>query len=70
MSFMTGLLLYVMIWVVVLFIALPWGVRIPDQVQQGHATSAPENPYIGIKVLATSLLSALLWIVGYLVLMR
>ena len=65
---MTGLLLYVMIWVVVLFMALPWGIRIPDQVQEGHATSAPENPHIGIKILATSLLSALLWIVGYLIL--
>lgn len=70
MSFMTGFLLYVMIWVVVLFMVLPWGIRIPDQVQEGHATSAPENPYIGIKVLATSLLSVLVWIVGYLVLTR
>ncbi|EKE09764.1 MAG: hypothetical protein ACD_16C00111G0008 [uncultured bacterium] len=68
MSFATGFLLYIMIWVVVLFMTLPWGVRIPDTVEPGHATSAPENPYMGVKVLVTSLLSALIWIVGYLVL--
>jgi len=68
MSFMTGLLLYVVIWVVILFMVLPWGVRIPDKVEKGHATSAPENPHMGIKLLVTSLISALLWVVAYLVL--
>ena len=65
---MTGLLLYVIIWVVVLFMALPWGVRIPTKIEKGHATSAPENPNIGIKFLVTSVISGLLWVVMYLVL--
>jgi predicted secreted protein len=65
---MTGLLLYVVIWVVILFMALPWGVRIPDKIEKGHATSAPENPYIGIKLLVTSLIAALLWVVAYILL--
>lgn len=63
-----GIIVYVMIWVVVLFLVLPWGVRIPDRVESGHADSAPETPYIGLKLLITSVLSALLSVVAYLVL--
>ena len=68
MSFMTGLLLYVVIWVVILFMVLPWGVHIPEKIEKGHATSAPENPYMWIKLLVTSLIAALLWIVAYILL--
>jgi predicted secreted protein len=68
MTFATGMVVYVMIWVVVLFLVLPWGVRLPDKIEQGHADSAPEHPYIGLKFLATSFLSTLLWVIAYLVL--
>ncbi len=68
MTFTIGLIVYVMIWVVVLFLVLPWGVRIPDKIEQGHATSAPENPHIGLKLLITSVVSAFLWVIAYLVL--
>jgi len=68
MTFSIGLILYVMIWVVVLFLVLPWGVRIPDQVKPGQATSAPEKPYIGLKFLITTIISAFLWVIAYLVL--
>ena len=70
MSFTISLIIYVMIWVIVLFLVLPWGVRIPDKVEPGHATSAPEQPYIGLKLLITSMLSALLWVVAYLILSK
>lgn len=68
MTFSTGMVVYVMIWVIVLFMVLPWGVSIPDKVEQGHANSAPTNPYIGLKFLITSVLSAFLWVIAYLVL--
>lgn len=68
MSFTTSIIVYVMIWVVVLFLALPWGIRIPEKVEPGHATSAPENPQIGLKLLITSLASLFLWIIAYLLL--
>lgn len=68
MTFATGIIVYVMIWVVVLFLVLPWGVRLPERVEQGHADSAPEHPYIGLKFLITSVISVLLWVVAYLVL--
>ena len=68
MTFTLGLMVYVMIWVVLLFMVLPWGIHIPKTVAKGHATSAPENPYIGLKLLITSVASALLWVVAYLIL--
>ncbi|MBS0271291.1 MAG: DUF1467 family protein [Proteobacteria bacterium] len=70
MTFTIGLMVYVMIWVIVLFMVLPWGIRIPDKIEPGHATSAPEKANIGIKLLTTSFLSALLWIVAYLILKK
>jgi predicted secreted protein len=68
MTFATGPMVYIMIWVVILFMVLPWGVSIPEKVEKGHATSAPSNPHMGIKLLVTSVLSFLIWIVAYLVL--
>ncbi|MBY0501295.1 MAG: DUF1467 family protein [Alphaproteobacteria bacterium] len=68
MSVTTSIIVYVMIWVIVLFLVLPWGIRIPEKVEPGHATSAPENPYIGMKLLVTSIASMFLWIIAYLLL--
>lgn len=67
MNFSTGSVVYVMIWVVLLFLVLPWGIHIPDKIEKGHADSAPETPYIGLKFLITSVLSAFLWVVAYVV---
>jgi len=67
MSWFTGILVFVMIWWVVLFMVLPWGVRVPDDPEPGHATSAPSNPMIGRKALITTAISAVIWVVIYLV---
>ncbi|MCP5118853.1 MAG: DUF1467 family protein, partial [bacterium] len=50
MNWFTGVLVYVMIWWVVLFTVLPWGVRVPDEHAPGHATSAPAKPMMLRKV--------------------
>jgi len=68
MTFTTGSVVYVMIWVVVLFMVLPWGVRIPVNIEKGHADSAPDTPHIGFKFLITSVLSAFFWVIVYLIL--
>jgi predicted secreted protein len=70
MTFTTSILLYVMIWVVVLFLVLPWGVRIPENPQKGHATSAPEQAKMGLRLLVTSVCSLLLWIIAFLILKK
>jgi predicted secreted protein len=70
MTLSTGILIYVMIWVVLLFMVLPWGVNMPERVEKGHANSAPLNPHLGLKFLITTALSALLWVVAFLVLRK
>ncbi|MBI2707572.1 MAG: DUF1467 family protein [Proteobacteria bacterium] len=70
MTLSTGILVYVMVWIVVLFLVLPWGIRLPEKTEPGHATSAPEMPHIGFKLLLTSLLSGLLWMVVFLILKK
>jgi predicted secreted protein len=61
MGWLSGVFVYVLIWFVVLFMVLPWGVTIPDNPEPGHAPSAPINPRIGVKLIATSLVSAVIW---------
>jgi predicted secreted protein len=65
MPWFAGAFAYAMIWWVVLFTVLPWGVKLPDNPELGHASSAPSNPHMVAKVIATSLVSALIWLVFY-----
>lgn len=54
MGFYTGFITFSVIWWVTLFVVLPIGVRIADNPEAGFATSAPENPMIGWKILITT----------------
>jgi predicted secreted protein len=62
MGWFTGLVLYVLIWWVLLFAVLPFGVRntgAPDP----HTgwRGAPEHPYLLRKILATTVIAAVIW---------
>ena len=67
MHWASGILVFVVLWWLVIFAVLPWGVRIPENPEPGHATSAPEKPMLGRKVLATTAITAVLWVVVYLI---
>ena len=63
MGIYTGIMVYVVTWWVVIFAVLPWGNNDPpEQVEQGHATSAPAKPRLLIKFLVTTIVSAAIWI--------
>ena len=47
MSWVTGLAVYFIVWWVVLFTVLPWGVHPPATPEPGNAPSAPENRACG-----------------------
>lgn len=53
---------YLVIWWVVLFAVLPWGVKVPENPEEGHATSAPERPMLWRKAAITTLISGVLWV--------
>jgi predicted secreted protein len=61
MSIVTGIAVYFVIWWIVLFAVLPFGVKIPEKPEPGHATSAPEKPLLLRKALWTTLIAAVIW---------
>ncbi len=61
MTWFTGLMVYLVLWWLVFFAVLPFGVRVPDEVEQGHATSAPARPRLWLKAGITTLIAAVLW---------
>ena len=65
MNWFTGIMVYVIIWWVVLLTVLPWGIRVPDNPEPGHAHSAPQNPMMWRKALITTLIATVLWGVAY-----
>ncbi|MCG8360924.1 MAG: DUF1467 family protein [Kiloniellales bacterium] len=67
MNWFTGLMVFVIIWWLVLFMVLPWGIRVPDKPEPGHATSAPERPMLWRKALITTAIACVLWVIAYFV---
>jgi predicted secreted protein len=63
MGWIPGIFVYVLIWWVVIFAVLPWGVKVPDEPEPGHASSAPKNPHLLLKVIITTVVSFLIWLV-------
>jgi len=49
----------------VFFAVLPWGVRVSDTHEPGHATSAPQRPMLWRKAAITSLIAVVLWLVVF-----
>ena len=47
--------------------SLPFGVRPPAEIEQGHATSAPAKPMLWRKMAASTLIAAVLFAVVYVV---
>ena len=70
MDLFTGLLAFGLIWWMVLFTVLPWGVRTADEVGQaaepGHATSAPVRPRMILKFTVTTAIAAALFAILWL----
>ncbi len=57
----TGTVLYIVIWWVMIFAVLPWGNKAPQEVEVGHARGAPEKPRLLQKFVINTVLSAAIW---------
>ncbi len=61
MSLVSGLMMYAVMWWAVLLMVLPFGVRTVreegGELPSGQAASAPAKPRIGLKMLATTLIT-------------
>ena len=56
----TFLSIYLIVWWLVLQSMLSFGIKVPENPEEGHADSAPENPKLKIKMVITSIVSAVL----------
>ncbi|MGB0670964.1 MAG: DUF1467 family protein [Rhodospirillales bacterium] len=67
MSWVTGLAVFVVIWWLVLFMALPFGVQPIDaeDVAKGQQNGAPKKARLGWKLLATTAISLVLFAIFY-----
>lgn len=57
MNLFTTALTFLVLWWLILFMVLPFGVAPPEDVEKGHASSAPARPRMLIKLLVTTLLA-------------
>ncbi len=69
MEWFTGLATYAIIWWLVMFMVLPWGVRRidPDDLGAGDDHGAPEKPRILLKAAITTVAAAVIFGLVYLV---
>jgi predicted secreted protein len=65
MGWATGIMVYLVIWWIALFMVLPLGVRRVENPGRGQETGAPERPEMLRKAIITTIVSAVLWIAFY-----
>ena len=69
MTWVGAVAIYFVLWWLVLFTVLPWRATSPHElgheIEAGHAPSAPVNPHLLAKFVATSLITAVLFAVGW-----
>mgnify|MGYP003670801811 CR=1 FL=1 len=69
MSWPTALMVYGILWWLVLFMVLPFGVRTADEAgeetEPGHASSAPVRPRLWVKAAVTTAISAVIFGICY-----
>lgn len=63
MNWFDGIVVFLIVWWVVLFITLPFGIEYhsDEERDEGHIASAPKNPMIVKKMLITTVLTSILW---------
>jgi|TARA_X000000950_G_scaffold284534_1_gene387874 predicted secreted protein len=69
MDFVSGLVVFLLLWWWVFLMSLPFGVRTVDTPETGHASSAPARPMLWRKVLVTTIIAGALtvlvnWIIA------
>ena len=69
MSWVSAIVVYVMTWWLVFFMALPIGVKPPheegDEAESGHEAGAPVRPHLLKKVLAATVISGVITAIIY-----
>ncbi len=68
MSIVGGIVTFIILWWLVLFMVLPWRAQPSENPLPGNAPSAPDNPRLGTKALITTgitaVVFAIFWAIG------
>ena len=67
MAWVTGIVVYVLVWWITLFAVLPLWVTPAEPDDPGHAAGAPQRPRLLLKMAITTVVAALIWLAIYLV---
>jgi predicted secreted protein len=69
MDWYTSLATYAIIWGLVMFMVLPWGVRRidPDDLGEGDDPGAPANPHLLMKAAITTIAAAVIFGLNYVI---
>jgi predicted secreted protein len=54
------IVVFVIVWWLVLFMVLPWGVKPDYSPKDGNMAGSPKNPNIAIKMLVTTIIAAII----------
>lgn len=65
MGWATGIMVYLVIWWIALFMVLPLGVRRVENPGRGQEQGAPEKPEMLRKAIITTIVAAVLWLAFY-----
>jgi predicted secreted protein len=65
MAWVTGIIVYVLVWWITLFAVLPLWVTPAEPDDPGHAAGAPQRPRLLLKMAITTVVSALIWLAIY-----
>ena len=62
MNWLTGIVVYVLVWWVTLLAVLPLWVTPSEPGDLGHAAGAPQQPLLARKLLLTSAVAGVIWL--------
>jgi predicted secreted protein len=65
MKWTLGVASYIVIWWIVIFAVLPFGIKPTEEGDIGHASGAPANPRLPLKMLITTVVAAVVWLILY-----
>lgn len=69
MNWFSGIVVFLVLWWLVFFVTLPFGVRSAyeagETVGEGHADGAPVKPRLWMKAGVTTIVTAVLWGIAY-----
>ena len=65
MGIVSGLVVYILLWWWVFLMTLPFGAKVPEVVDPGHAASAPAKPMLWQKAGITTVIAGVLFAIVY-----